>query len=114
MSLMYSLYTGIGTVDRLKKKATNVWHETTEEPVPWRDIFGIAPIWTWPFPVDPIFDDYDRIMGYATPQRLLRAQSLYKNKQAQQQQQQPQQQQPSMGRVSSQPKREQWNALVEI
>jgi hypothetical protein len=118
MSLVYSLYTGIGTVDRLKKKATNAWHETTEEPVPWRDIFGIAPVWTWPFPVYPIFDDYDRIMGYATPQRLLRAQSLYKNKQAQQQrQQQPQpqqqqQQQPSMGRI--QPKREQWNGPIEI
>ena len=122
MSLMYSLYTGIGTVDRLKKKATDVWHETTEEPVPWRDVFGIAPVWTWPFPVDPIFDDYDRVMGYATPQRLLRAQSLYKNKQAQQQrqqqqqqpQQQQQQQQLSMSRASSQSKRAQWNAPVEL
>lgn len=106
MSLVYSLYTGIGTVDRLKKKATDVWHETTEEPIPFSEIFGIAPVWTWPFPVDPIFDDYDRVMGYATPQRLLRAQSLYKNKQ--------QQQQPSMSRVSSQPKRAQWNSPVEL
>jgi hypothetical protein len=119
MSLMYSLFTGVGTVDRLQKKATNTWHESTEEPVPWRDIFGIAPIWTWPFPIDPIFDDYDRIMGYATPQRLLRAQSLYKNKQKRQQQpqQQPhqQQQQPSRSRMSSQPKRaQQWNAPVEL
>jgi hypothetical protein len=105
MSNIYAIYTGVGTVDRLKKKATNTWHESEEEPTRLSDIFGIAPVWTWPFPIDPIFDDYDRIMGYATPQRLLRAQSLYKNKQQQQQVQQRQQQRPAT---------RQWNTPVEL
>ena len=64
--------TGIGTIDRLKKKANNTMLESTEEPVPLTDVFGIAPLWTWAFPIDPIFEDYDRVMGYSTPQRLLR------------------------------------------
>jgi hypothetical protein len=33
-------------------------------------IFGIAPIYTWCLPVDPIFEDFDRVMGYTMPQRL--------------------------------------------
>lgn len=33
-------------------------------------VFGIGPIYTWPFPVDPIFEDFDRVMGYTMPQRL--------------------------------------------
>lgn len=23
---------------------------------------------TWPFPIDPVFGDFDRVMGYSTPQ----------------------------------------------
>eukprot|EP00978_Attheya_sp_CCMP212_P029524 scaffold105105_cov62-Attheya_sp.AAC.5 len=64
--------TGIGTIDRLKKKAQNTMTESEEEPVPLIDIFGVGGVLTWPFPVDPIFEDYDRVMGYCTPQRLLR------------------------------------------
>jgi hypothetical protein len=33
-------------------------------------VFGIAPLFTWFLPVDPIFEDYDRVMGYTMPQRL--------------------------------------------
>jgi hypothetical protein len=33
-------------------------------------IFGIAPWYTWPLPIDPIFDDYDRVVGFTMPQRL--------------------------------------------
>ena len=35
-----------------------------------KQIFGIAPWYTWPLPIDPIFDDYDRVVGFTMPQRL--------------------------------------------
>ncbi|EJK72772.1 hypothetical protein THAOC_05658 [Thalassiosira oceanica] len=50
--------------------------QSDEEPIPLKDVFGIGGIWTWPFPVDPVFDDYDRVMGYSTPQRLHREQQF--------------------------------------
>ena len=43
-------------------------------------IFGIAPWYTWPLPVDPIFDDYDRVMGFTLPQRLDRERQLVEAK----------------------------------
>jgi hypothetical protein len=76
MNVCYGLMTGIGTIDRLKKKATNTMIESDEEPIPLKDVFGIGAYWTWPLPIDPIFDDYDRVLGYSTPQRLLREQMM--------------------------------------
>lgn len=64
--------TGVGTIDRLKKKATDTGIEGEEEPIELKDIFGIQGYYTWPFPIDPIFEDYDRVMAYSLPQRLLR------------------------------------------
>jgi hypothetical protein len=74
MNVVYGIMTGIGTIDRLKKKATGTMSESDEEPIPLKDIFGIRPYVEWLVPVDPVFDDYDRVMGYSTPQRLLREQ----------------------------------------
>jgi len=74
MNVCYGLMTGIGTIDRLKKKAQNIMDESDEEQVPLRDVFGIGPYWTWMLPIDPVLQDHDRIMGYSTPQRLLREQ----------------------------------------
>jgi palmitoyltransferase ZDHHC3/7/25 len=100
MNVIYGITTGIGTIDRLKKKADDQWHLAMEEPIPLRDIVGIstsrmtttvvdsggnqeqqvvvvarlADWWWWLLPVDPQFDDYDRVMGYATAVRLLREQ----------------------------------------
>lgn len=76
MNVIYGLLTGIGTIDRLKKKATDTMQDSEEEPIPLTDVFGIGPWYTWPFPVDPLFDDYDNVMGFSTPQRLLREQIL--------------------------------------
>lgn len=76
MNVLYGLLTGIGTIDRLKKKATDTMDTSEEEPIPLTDIFGIAPFWQWPLPTDPIFDDHDRVMGFSTSQRLLREQIL--------------------------------------
>uniref|UniRef100_A0A6U4A6Q7 Palmitoyltransferase n=2 Tax=Ditylum brightwellii TaxID=49249 RepID=A0A6U4A6Q7_9STRA len=80
MNVCYGLMTGIGTIDRLKKKATNTMSQSDEEPIPLKDVFGIQGYHTWPFPVDPVFDDYDRIMGYSTPQRLAREQQFMERK----------------------------------
>lgn len=76
MNVCYGLMTGIGTIDRLKKKATNTMSQSDEEPIPLKDVFGVGGYYTWPFPVDPIFDDYDHLMGYSSPLRLLREQQL--------------------------------------
>lgn len=74
MNVCYGLMTGIGTIDRLKKKAQGQMEDSDEEQIPLKDVFGIGPVWTWLFPTDPIFEDYDCLMGYSTPQRLLREQ----------------------------------------
>lgn len=80
MNVTYGLMTGIGTIDRLKKKATNTMSQSDEEPISLQDVFGIAGYHTWPFPTDPIFSDYDKIMGFSTPQRLAREQQLMETK----------------------------------
>lgn len=71
MNVMYGVITGIGTIDRLKGDYGD------DEPVPLQDIFGIQGYWTWPLPIDPIFQDYDKVMGYSTSQRLLREDKLF-------------------------------------
>eukprot|EP00957_Ditylum_brightwellii_P028402 2144703-Ditylum_brightwellii.AAC.1 len=76
MNVFYGLMTGIGTIDRLKKKALDTMLESDEEPIPLKDVFGIAGYHTWLLPIDPVFEDYDRVMGYSTPQRLLREQMM--------------------------------------
>jgi len=76
MNVMYGTMTGVGTIDRLKRKANDTVLESDEEPIPLKDIFGIAGCHSWFFPVDPIFQDYDTVMGFSTMQRLLREQML--------------------------------------
>lgn len=56
------------------KKALGHVEDSDEEQIPLKDVFGIGPIWTWWVPTDPIFEDYDCVMGYSTSQRLLREQ----------------------------------------
>ena len=82
MNVTFGLLTGIGTIDRLKKKASNSIGEAVEEPIPLRDVFGIGPYWTWLLPVDPLFEDYDKVVGYSTPQRLLREETRDDNDRA--------------------------------
>ena len=76
MNVQYGIITGIGTIDRLKKKATNTTHQSDEEPLLLADIFGMGSWYTWCLPVDPIFPDYDRVMGFTMPQRLDRERQL--------------------------------------
>jgi len=76
MNVCYGIMTGIGTIDRLKKKATNTMSQSDEEPIALTDVFGIGGLWTWPLPMDPVFEDFDRVMGYTMPQRLDRERQL--------------------------------------
>ena len=102
MNVTYGLMTGIGTIDRLKKKATNTMSQSDEErkfttflfppfsfkqfshyfmmfknvAITLEEVFGVGGYHTWPFPVDPVFEDFDKVMGYSTPQRLAREQQL--------------------------------------
>jgi len=86
MNVVYGIMTGVGTIDRLKKKATNTINDSIEEPIRLIDIFGIGQgYWTWIFPIDPVFEDYDQAMGFSTPQRLLREQILREQLEGQQQ-----------------------------
>lgn len=78
MNVIYGIMTGIGTIDRLKKKAMDTMLLSEEEPIPLKDIFGIAGYHTWPFPIDPVFEDFDRVVGFTTPQRLLREEMMDK------------------------------------
>ena len=80
MNVCYGIMTGIGTIDRLKKKATNTMSQSDEEPIQLIDVFGIGAWWTWPLPIDPVFDDHDRVMGYTMPQRLDRERQLLEAK----------------------------------
>ena len=74
MNVTYGIITGIGTIDRLKKKANRTLYESEDEPIPLTDIFGIQGYWTWALPMDPVFEDYDKLMGYSIPQRIFREQ----------------------------------------
>lgn len=77
MNVSYGLMTGVGTIDRLKKKANvSLYEDSDEQPIPLKDVFGIGGYYTWLIPTDPIFDNYDKVMGYSIPQRLLREQSI--------------------------------------
>lgn len=72
MNITYGIMTGIGTIDRLKKKATNSMGYSAEEPISLEDVFGRKRNITWLLPIEPTLPDYDRVVGYSMPQRLLR------------------------------------------
>jgi len=72
MNITYGIMTGIGTIDRLKKKATNTIGCSEEKPISLEDVFGMNRNITWFLPVEPMLPDYDRVVGFSMPQRLLR------------------------------------------
>jgi hypothetical protein len=72
MTVVYTIMTGLTTIDRLKRKAKNTVEDCEEEPIDLEDVFGIEGYWTWFLPIDPIFQDWDKVMGYSTTERLLR------------------------------------------
>jgi hypothetical protein len=64
MNVTYGIITGIGTIDRMKKKMANTMHLSDEAPILLVDIFGVGHPMSWLLPVDPIFEDYDDVMGF--------------------------------------------------
>jgi len=75
-NVTWGIMTGTGTIDRMKRTENNTVWDSDEESIPLTDVFGIGGWYTWPFPIDPLFDDYDRVMGYSSTQRLLREKTL--------------------------------------
>lgn len=74
LTVVYTVMTGLTTIDRLKRKATNTLLDSEDKPIDLEEIFGIQGYWTWPLPMDPVFEHYDAIMGYSTTERLRREQ----------------------------------------
>ena len=64
--------TGTGTIDRIKRRVSSTTEDSDEIPFQLEDIFGIGNFLTWLLPIDPVFADHDRVLGYSMPQRLLR------------------------------------------
>ena len=50
------------------------FNEEDDEPILLKDCWAVVVL---VFPLDPIFEDYDLIMGYCTTQRLLREEYYY-------------------------------------
>ncbi|KAL7551935.1 hypothetical protein ACHAWF_015158 [Thalassiosira exigua] len=71
-NVTYGVMTGSGTIDRLKRRISNTAGDVDDPPLKYEDIFGIGSYVTWFLPVDPIFPDHDRVLGFSMPQRLLR------------------------------------------
>ena len=57
---VYAVLTGIGTIDRMKRRARHLHHQ----PVPWTDVFGHGNCLLWALPVRPSFRDADQVLGY--------------------------------------------------
>ena len=53
---------------------------TSNTAISLEEVFGIGGYHTWPFPIDPVFEDYDKTMGFSTPQRLAREQQFMEKK----------------------------------
>jgi hypothetical protein len=90
-SMTLAITTGLGTIDRMKLKVNHHYDqsignssinapplpwEDAEDPIPLKNVFGDQGYWTWCLPIDPIWDDYERVVGYATRDRLNREQIL--------------------------------------
>ena len=67
MNVTYGIISGIGTIDRMKKKANNSINSSNEEGIEFVDIFGIGPALYWFLPTDPVFQDYEKVFGWRLP-----------------------------------------------
>lgn len=71
-NITFGVMTGSGTIDRLKRRISSTTEHADDPPLQISQIFGIGHKATWFIPTDPVFPDYDRVLGYSMPQRLLR------------------------------------------
>lgn len=70
-NVTYGVMTGSGTIDRLQRQMMKE-DDADEQALKFEDIFGIGSWLTWFIPTDAMFPDYDEVLGYSMPQRLLR------------------------------------------
>lgn len=60
---IYSLVTGLGTIDRLQLKRGSA---ESAEAIPFEHVFGDV-VWRWFIPVDPYFNDEEAVFQYRVP-----------------------------------------------
>jgi len=63
---VYGLMIGLGTIDRMKNRKG---HKKVGTPVPFTHVFGSS-MWSYCFPVPPIFDDPEAVLGYRVDNAL--------------------------------------------
>ncbi|KAL7537951.1 hypothetical protein ACHAXR_009128 [Thalassiosira sp. AJA248-18] len=71
-NVSFAVMTGSGTIDRLKRRLSKPAEAPDDPPLQFEEIFGIGSYLSCLLPIDPIFPDHDRVLGYSMPQRLLR------------------------------------------
>ena len=72
-NVTFGVMTGSGTIDRLKRKyGGENEYEPDDPPLEFSDIFGIGSTLSCLLPIDPVFPDQDKVLGFSTTQRLLR------------------------------------------
>ncbi len=77
MNVLWSMFTGLGTIDRMKMNEFHLNSVSSDQaPIPWKHVFGIDHYYTWFLPIDPVFEDYDKVMGFSTVSRLLREKNM--------------------------------------
>jgi hypothetical protein len=56
---VYAVNTGIGTIDRMKRRA-----KVHAVPIPWSDVFGHGTVFLWWLPTEPAFKSVDKVLGF--------------------------------------------------
>jgi len=56
---VYAVHTGIGTIDRMKRRA-----KVNAMPIPWSDVFGHGTVLLWWLPTEPAFKSVDKVLGF--------------------------------------------------
>jgi hypothetical protein len=64
MNVIYGVMTGIGTIDRMKKKAAGTMHSAADPPLLLKRVFGVGPLWHWLLPIDPMHEDHGAVFGW--------------------------------------------------
>lgn len=59
---VYAILTGIGTIDRMKRRTRHIHHM----PLELTDVFGDDPLYLWFFPINPTFHSEEAVLRYAT------------------------------------------------
>jgi palmitoyltransferase ZDHHC3/7/25 len=61
----YGVRTGIGTIDRMKRRTMSPERSTKYKPIRWIDVFGNGSYFLWPIPVAPQFNNIDLIVSFS-------------------------------------------------